>query len=99
MQPNTKDTYLRRFLAALPAAAALVLTLLFFTPVETVMLNASSFKFSARTAVMPVMAAVSLPLVAVLAALLAAFRGKAHEALVTACCMCRARSWRAARRR
>ncbi len=85
MQPNTKDTYLRRFLAALPAAAALVLTLLFFTPVETVMLNASSFKFSARTAVMPVMAAVSLPLVAVLAALLAAFRGKAHEALVTAC--------------
>ena len=41
---SRSSTYMKRFLASLPAVAALVLTFVFFSPVETVLLNGPSFK-------------------------------------------------------
>ena len=66
--------WLRRFLLALPAAAALVLTFFFFSPLETVLSNSASFEFSAMGVVAPVMGLFSLCAILAGAAVLSLFR-------------------------
>lgn len=82
---SRSSTYMKRFLASLPAVAALVLTFVFFSPVETVLLNGPSFKYNAQDTVIPLMGMLSVPLILGGAALLACFRGKAHDILLTLC--------------
>lgn len=80
-----KTTYIKRFLFALPAAAALCLTFLFFGPVEMVMTNATSFRFDAVEIVVPIMGAVTACAIVACTALLALFRGKLFNILVALC--------------
>ena len=75
------DKYLKRFLCALPAAAAAVLTVLLFGPMEIILSNRSSLVFDPFRLILPV-ALVSLSCILVGAALLAAFRGKAYRFMI-----------------
>ena len=82
---KNRSTYIRRFLFALPAVAALVLTFFFFSPVETVTLNASSFKYSGLKTVIPIMGIFSAVAIVAGTAMLGAFRGKLYDALLAVC--------------
>ncbi len=77
--------WLRRFLFALPAAAALVLTFFFFSPLETVLSNGASFQFSAMGVVAPTMGLFSLCAIVAAAAVLSAFRGRLYSVLLAVC--------------
>lgn len=77
--------YFKRFLFALPAVAALCLTFLFFSPVEMVMTNATSFRYDALEVVAPVMGILSACAILAGAAVLALFRGRVFNVLVTVC--------------
>ncbi len=78
-------SWLRRFLLALPAAAGLVLTFFFFSPLETVLSNGASFQFSAMGVVAPVMGLFSLCAIVAGAAVLSLFRGRLYGVLVAVC--------------
>ena len=80
-----EGSYWRRFLLALPVAAALVLTFLFFSPLETALLNGASMKYSITATFLPVMGLTSAVCVLIGAALLAAFRGRAFDILLALC--------------
>lgn len=80
-----QSSYLKRFLFALPAAAALCLTFLLFSPLEMVMTNATSFRYDAITAVLPVMGVFAVCAVVAGTAVLALFRGKWFNVLVAVC--------------
>ena len=82
---NPISAWFKRFLFALLPVGALVLTFLFFSPAETVMLNVNSFWFSGLGTVVPIMGAVSAVLLVLGAAMLALFRGKAYNALSALC--------------
>ena len=85
IKTRTGNNYLQRFLLALLAIAALALTFLFFSPVEIVMLNATSFWFSGLGVVVPVMGIFSAAVIVVGAAALGLFRGKLFDALLAIC--------------
>lgn len=82
---KTRSTWLRRLPASLLAVSALVLTFFFFSPSEMTLLNPSSFRFSAMGAVVPIMGLFSVVAIVLGAAILALFRGKAHNLLVALC--------------
>ncbi len=82
---NPLSAWFKRFLFALLPVGALVLTFLFFSPAETVMLNVNSFWYSGLGTVVPIMGIVSGVLLVLGAAVLALFRGKAYNALSALC--------------
>ena len=79
------QSYLKRFLFALPAAAALCLTFFFFGPMEMVMTNSASFQYDAIEIVAPIMGVVTACAILLGSAFLALFRGKLFNVLVAVC--------------
>ncbi len=79
------SAWFKRFLIALLPVAALVLTFFFFSPVETVTQNPTSFLFSGLGTVAPIMGAFSAVLIVAGAALLSLFRGRAYNVLTALC--------------
>lgn len=79
-----KTGYPGRFLRALPAAAAFVLTFFFFGPLETMLANRANFVFNPVN-IVPGAALVSLAGILIGAALLAIFRGKAYNFFMALC--------------
>lgn len=80
-----QNGYFKRFLFALPAVAALCLTFFFFSPVEMVMSNATSFQYDAMQIVVPIMGAFTACAILAGTAVLALFRGKVYNILTALC--------------
>ncbi|MBQ6373875.1 MAG: sulfatase-like hydrolase/transferase [Clostridia bacterium] len=81
---NFTYSYPKRFLISLPAIAALVLTVLLFGPLELMISNSSTFTFN-PIQFLPLAALVSFCAILIGTALLAVFRGKLYNLLITLC--------------